>query len=451
MKRILFVLAIIHFCFFIETIFCHEKVVVIPLITKSNVSIIIDGSTYYVDATNGNDSNDGLTSAEPWQTIDPKVNEFLFKPGDKVLFKRGEVWNNTLIVPSSGEKDNPIIFGAYGNGNRPLINVNSSKDYSVHITKAHIIIEDLELSNSQHHGVFIQGDHYSQSMNVVLNNLYIHDEGTHGIKIIASDIIINNSEIGFIQDDGIYATGFNIEIANSKIHDVDLSEYPGDCIHLNLEADNYYVHHNILDHSNTTNKGAFMSSDANDSNGIFEFNTVYESGGYGFSDIGRNVTCRYNQFFSMNSVGNNIGIKASSENGRYYNNIVKDFHTGIYLRSNSKNITINNNDFYNVQRGVDANIADNNTTSFEFKNNIVYLEENGDAYVISIQSSMDSNNNILFPQTNGFIQYHGQTYNDLTTFSDDTGNDIDSLSIDPFDVDEVSQRNVRSFIYPPQM
>ena len=41
--------------------------------------------------------------------------------GDSILFKRGDIWRESLIVPSSGSFVNPIKFGAYGVGNPPII------------------------------------------------------------------------------------------------------------------------------------------------------------------------------------------------------------------------------------------------------------------------------------------------------------------------------------------
>jgi hypothetical protein len=75
---------------------------------------------YYVDATAGDDDNDGLTLATPWQTI-AKVNASTFNPGEQILFKRGETWREQLTVPSSGAEGNPIVFGAYGSGTAPVI------------------------------------------------------------------------------------------------------------------------------------------------------------------------------------------------------------------------------------------------------------------------------------------------------------------------------------------
>jgi hypothetical protein len=78
------------------------------------------GATYYVDATGGSDTSDGLTQGTAWKTI-AKVNGATFAAGDQILFKRGEVWNESLVPPSSGASGSPIIFDAYGTGEAPTI------------------------------------------------------------------------------------------------------------------------------------------------------------------------------------------------------------------------------------------------------------------------------------------------------------------------------------------
>jgi hypothetical protein len=77
-------------------------------------------ATYYVDATGGLDTNDGLSAATAWKTV-AKVNGSTFAAGDQILFKRGGVWNESLVPPSSGASGNPIIFDAYGTGEAPTL------------------------------------------------------------------------------------------------------------------------------------------------------------------------------------------------------------------------------------------------------------------------------------------------------------------------------------------
>ncbi|HET6558297.1 MAG TPA: hypothetical protein VFG54_13345, partial [Prolixibacteraceae bacterium] len=76
-------------------------------------------ATYYVSST-GNDANSGQSSSSPWKSLS-KVNAFTLMPGDQVLFQRGNTFYGTLTVKNSGTSSAPIVFGAYGTGNNPVI------------------------------------------------------------------------------------------------------------------------------------------------------------------------------------------------------------------------------------------------------------------------------------------------------------------------------------------
>jgi hypothetical protein len=77
-------------------------------------------AVYYVDATGGDDGNTGLATDNAWQTIS-KVNGDTFSAGDSILFAKDNTWREKLTVPSSGSAGNPITFGAYGSGEKPVI------------------------------------------------------------------------------------------------------------------------------------------------------------------------------------------------------------------------------------------------------------------------------------------------------------------------------------------
>jgi hypothetical protein len=82
----------------------------------------VSPTTYYVDATSGADSNDGLTPATAIKTI-AKMNTIALYPGDSVLFKRGETWRMTTdAFPTftSGDSTARIIYNAYGTGVAPI-------------------------------------------------------------------------------------------------------------------------------------------------------------------------------------------------------------------------------------------------------------------------------------------------------------------------------------------
>lgn len=83
-------------------------------------------TTYFVSSSSGNDTNDGLSSVidgthGPWKTIN-KIHNRSFNAGDSILFKRGDSWNERLIIFFSGNNNSPLVYGAYGTGDMPLIN-----------------------------------------------------------------------------------------------------------------------------------------------------------------------------------------------------------------------------------------------------------------------------------------------------------------------------------------
>lgn len=94
-------------------------------------------NTYYVDPVNGNDTYNGKSQTVdggnigPWQTLNkavsmlhkasPSIGDWPLKPGDKVLFKKGEIFNfnGTFSSFGHGTMCQGIHFGAYGSGANP--------------------------------------------------------------------------------------------------------------------------------------------------------------------------------------------------------------------------------------------------------------------------------------------------------------------------------------------
>ena len=77
-------------------------------------------STVYYVSTSGNDANSGTSVNLPWRTL-AKVNSFTPKAGDQILFNRGDEWIGTITVNASGTSGSPIVYGAYGTGDKPKI------------------------------------------------------------------------------------------------------------------------------------------------------------------------------------------------------------------------------------------------------------------------------------------------------------------------------------------
>lgn len=85
------------------------------------LSMAVHATDYYVSSS-GSDSANGLSSSTPWQSI-LKINSAFptLKPGDRILFKRGERFYGSLLISVSGSSGSPITIGAYGTGASPVV------------------------------------------------------------------------------------------------------------------------------------------------------------------------------------------------------------------------------------------------------------------------------------------------------------------------------------------
>jgi len=81
----------------------------------------VNATTYYVSSS-GSDLANGISESTAWRTITKVNSQFsLFKPGDVVLFRRGDTFYGTLNLNTSGIPGSPIRIGAYGSGINPVI------------------------------------------------------------------------------------------------------------------------------------------------------------------------------------------------------------------------------------------------------------------------------------------------------------------------------------------
>jgi parallel beta-helix repeat protein len=182
-------------------------------------------ATYYVDATNGHDHNDGLSQSSAWRTIS-KVNTSSFNPGDTINFKKGDIWREQLTVPSSGTSGHPITFGTYGAGNMPVIsgaNILSnwtdegSSIYSATLTTEpkQVFYDDTRLTENDGAITSIGKNEWDWDANTLYINV---DEDPSGERVEASQrdtAVAIGSSVSFITLNGLsFKHGNNIDLAN---------------------------------------------------------------------------------------------------------------------------------------------------------------------------------------------------------------------------------------------
>lgn len=86
------------------------------------------GTDYFLDATGGRDSASGTSPRNAWRTL-AKANATTFRPGDRLLLKAGEEWQDGQLWPKgSGSAGRPITISAYGDmrAGRPYIATNGN-------------------------------------------------------------------------------------------------------------------------------------------------------------------------------------------------------------------------------------------------------------------------------------------------------------------------------------
>ncbi|HYF01559.1 MAG TPA: hypothetical protein VEJ18_21735, partial [Planctomycetota bacterium] len=76
--------------------------------------------TFYVDAVTGNDAAAGTSPAAAWKSVAAvQAAQARLKPGDRVLFRRGQRFPGPLKLTRSGEDAKPVTYAAFGEGAAP--------------------------------------------------------------------------------------------------------------------------------------------------------------------------------------------------------------------------------------------------------------------------------------------------------------------------------------------
>ncbi|MGB5848838.1 MAG: right-handed parallel beta-helix repeat-containing protein [Ignavibacteriaceae bacterium] len=136
---------------------------------------------YYVDYSNGNDSNSGIVQNSPFQHCpgDPNASDnaanVVLSPGDIVTFKAGVEYKGQVIISNSGTTDNFITYMGsvtWGVG-KAIFEMEYSRSKAFAGVRNYIRIENIE---------------------------FLHwTGGGSGVVDIGSHSIVNNCEFGYVQ------------------------------------------------------------------------------------------------------------------------------------------------------------------------------------------------------------------------------------------------------------
>ncbi len=354
-------------------------------------------ATYYVDAVNGNDSYSGTQTA-PWRSI-AKVKATALKAGDAVYFKSGGSWDE-LLVPASGVSGTPVVYGAYGTGNRPVIRGLSADN------KSYVRIDGLSfkngsynhpvlITNSSHHISIYNCDIIADTSNSTWAALYILNNSHHNEVVGCTIEHLNTGR----QSDAVNLrlnANYNL-IKNNKI---------GSATHyaLSLEGNNatypgYTCNYNIIMNNVINNpNGAQMSLQSEASNNVVDSNVI--TGGKSttycanlpraFKNVSRNNIIRRNVIRdNMETTGSGLGTEVYA-----YTDYPANIATGNRIYSN----LITNIYRYPI---VMATNGDAGATAYNniYKNNVIYNNVSSYQAVIQAHSAIKDNyfqNNLFY-------------------------------------------------------
>jgi len=149
------------------------------------LALSAEAAVYYVDGANGNDSNTGLSESAALRTAE-RVSSLTLAPGDRVLFRRGQSYSGDLDVDDDGSDANPIVIGAWGSGNAPVLS-------GMTIRSDYVVVEDLIVDRRKEaaDAIRVRG-----GRNVVLRNLTVRNGTRDGIDAADADgLLVEDVEI----------------------------------------------------------------------------------------------------------------------------------------------------------------------------------------------------------------------------------------------------------------
>ncbi|MET3876918.1 DNRLRE domain-containing protein [Chitinophaga sp. OAE865] len=401
------------------------------------------GTTYYVDPA-GSDTNAGTSTTAAWKTV-AKVNTMTFSPGDKILFKSGGVWNDTLHPKGSGSAGAPIVIDKYGGTTLPLINGGGRVNGSVTLLLDKVnwwTVNNLEITNTVPTGVTyaatgirVNGGTASTdpvNTNITISNCYVHNvnsatvkqtnyvKGSGGIIINdrLSDVLVQSCHIANCAVEGLRTAGPTDGLKNIIFDNNFIESIYGDGI----------VMASVSGGSKVTNNTVYKACMTNDRNfaGIWTVGSrgtlVAHNEVYGLTGGGPNdgeafdadgytpETTTDGDIFEYNYTHDNNGgfmlfMKYSKNITVRYNVSVNDIGTaGPYTKklfwfqkSDNNNRQIYNNVFY-IKNPANSLIVGNAMATFS--NNIIYTTSTiGNISNVTLDTDMKFYNNCLYPSS----------------------------------------------------
>ncbi|MDD6479530.1 MAG: right-handed parallel beta-helix repeat-containing protein [Oscillospiraceae bacterium] len=141
----------------------------------------VEGKTYYISASSGKDSNNGLSETAAWKSF-KNLKGLKLDAGDKVLLKSGDSWLEKFYLKDAvGTKENPIVISSYGEGEMPKlalfedsVPLNSTESLMYIENSAGIEFKNLDIGFCAI-GMNLHYDMVTNMEYVLIENCHFHD------------------------------------------------------------------------------------------------------------------------------------------------------------------------------------------------------------------------------------------------------------------------------------
>ncbi len=372
-------------------------------------------TTYYISSSGGNDLNSGTSTSAPWQTFN-NINSITLQPGDQVLLKANDSWNQELNLTGNGNSTASVTLGTYGGAGSALISRSSVQyDKCVVINNpSYWNIYGLDLRNAKI-GIYLRYEDTSYNTDVTISWCYFQDiaDGTyvpanHNYELAWSCgiflggkvnpayeyvPILDNLKIqycGFQDCDVGFGTNFYFPaVYKSRIRNIQIE----DCWSVGALGGGFFL--NFVDGGH-----------------VKRFRSLY-SGGYvsvgtagGFAQSCKNVLiddCEFAYTDRDPAVPDGVGFdfEGDNENMTFSNNVVHhNDGAGMLIMStvaDNSNLIIKDNTFYN--NGINPSNSDNdyeikchdNDNTGSFDNNGFYRNGTNAVYSTKLDNFTKTN------------------------------------------------------------
>ena len=342
------------------------------------------GTLYYV-STSGNDSNNGESKKEPFRTISKGLEKV--KPGDFLLLKRGDVWDQTHVkITKSGNSSAYITLAAYGtllkeNGkdvNKPIIFSRGGfsakyKDRSVkgatlsiqganyiHVDNIHVKTQE-KLSPSGNDPSVDDGIQLLHCEYPVISNCIAEAVGPYGFFGIRVNTTVTDNGFEAALYNNTYPVVVNCEIFNYQANlGTQIAGYDGrheikngglieNCISRDpvLPAKRYK---NFVELSSYRNVWENIMVNRGEFNGfVIRKNNVFGQKASGIETYGaHDIIIEYNEVHDPADYDRGgLGIKAGGYNDAAYNKRYVNYNGEWF----AKNVIVRYNKIYNITQG----------------------------------------------------------------------------------------------------